>query len=525
MTATDLAVDPQRGHPFVAERSDGRARRVFTATLGRAVPLAVLLVVWQIAANTFFAGTFALAAPSDVARDLYDNWERYWPSVASTVRIAILGFTIGNVIAIVLAVAVVQFRWIERPLTRAVLAVYCIPMIALAPILQVLLREGDQAKIALSALAVVFTTMVATILGLRSADPRASELVAVLGGTSWTVLRKVRVRASLPSLMAGLRVAAPAAVLGATVAEFLGADRGLGVLIVNSLSSLDTTRVWTVAVIATAVSWAGLRRGRDRRPTRQRVDPPADVPRAPRAAPSRRGVPSTIAACAWGALWTTALLITLWAIGIHVSGLDSFFAKGPLDVWRLLTTGDQASADRELLLAGLGTTLTNVFAGLVAGVITACALAVIFVLAPIVARRVMPVALVLRSIPIIATIPLVILVLGRGFGATTATVAIMSFFPTLVNVTTGLRSAPAEVVELLTVYDVSPITIVQKARIPAAMPNLFVSIRISQFQRPSSAPSWSSGWQPPMASVTPSWPAPSTLGTGSCGRRRRSSAA
>jgi ABC-type nitrate/sulfonate/bicarbonate transport system permease component len=91
----------------------------------------------------------------------------------------------------------------------------------------------------------------------------------------------------------------------------------------------------------------------------------------------------------------------------------------------------------------------------------------------------MPAAIMLRSIPILATVPLVILLFGRGAVATTVTVAILSFFPTLVNVLAGLRSARLEVIELLGVYDCSSLTILRRARIPAAMPSLFASARIA----------------------------------------------
>jgi ABC-type nitrate/sulfonate/bicarbonate transport system permease component len=123
--------------------------------------------------------------------------------------------------------------------------------------------------------------------------------------------------------------------------------------------------------------------------------------------------------------------------------------------------------------------MVHAASGFAVGVVTACALAALFVVVPVAERAVMPVALALRSIPILATIPLVILVLGRGELATTATVAVLSFFPTLVNVLGGLRSAQLEVVELLGVYDCSAVTVLRKVRIPAALPSLFASARIA----------------------------------------------
>jgi ABC-type nitrate/sulfonate/bicarbonate transport system permease component len=180
-----------------------------------------------------------------------------------------------------------------------------------------------------------------------------------------------------------------------------------------------------------------------------------------------------------GLVWTAVLLIAVWAIGIQVSGLDPFFAKSPGAVWTLLTDGPRAASDRELIFGGLGTTMLHAATGFAVGIASACVFAALFVLVPLTERALMPVAIALRSIPILATIPIVILVLGRGELATTATVALLSFFPTLVNVLAGLRSARAEVVELLSVYNCSSVAILRKARIPAAIPNLFASARIA----------------------------------------------
>ena len=99
---------------------------------------------------------------------------------------------------------------------RLAIAVYCMPLLAIGPILQIVL-SGEGPKITLAALSVFFTTLIATMLGLRSADPASLELVHVFGGGTWDSLRKVRVRAALPALLAGLRIAAPAALLGAII--------------------------------------------------------------------------------------------------------------------------------------------------------------------------------------------------------------------------------------------------------------------------------------------------------------------
>jgi ABC-type nitrate/sulfonate/bicarbonate transport system permease component len=212
-----------------------------------AAGLVVLLVVWEILGRTVFAGSRAVPPPTKIVQQLgADGWSFYWPNIETTLREA------GKV---VLAVAFVQIPLVERALLQLALASYCLPVIAIGPVLAVLF-SGDTSKVILAALSVIFTTLVGALVGLRSADSTSLDLIRAYGGGSWTQLWKVRLRASLPSLFAGLRIAAPAAMLGAIVGEYLGAESGLGVAMINSQQSLAVERTWGIALVATALSGA-----------------------------------------------------------------------------------------------------------------------------------------------------------------------------------------------------------------------------------------------------------------------------
>jgi ABC-type nitrate/sulfonate/bicarbonate transport system permease component len=218
--------------------------------------LIVLVVVWEIVGRTVFAGSRAVPPPSAILKQLgEDGFSFYWPNIEVTLREAGKGWLWGNAIAIVLAIAFVQIPLVERALLQLALASYCLPVIAIGPVLAVLF-SGDTSKVILAALSVIFTTLVGTLVGLRSADRTSLDLIRAYGGGSWTQLWKVRLRASLPSLFAGLRIAAPAAMLGAIVGEYLGAESGLGVAMINSQQSFAVERTWGIALVATALSGA-----------------------------------------------------------------------------------------------------------------------------------------------------------------------------------------------------------------------------------------------------------------------------
>ncbi|GAA2678369.1 ABC transporter permease [Actinoplanes palleronii] len=218
--------------------------------------LLTLLVIWEVVGRTVFADSRAVPPPTAILGQLVDDgFGFYWPNVETTLREAGMGWLWGNAIAIVLAVVMVQVPFVEKALMQLALASYCLPVIAIGPVLAVLFSD-DTPKVILAALSVIFTTLVGALVGLRSADRTSLDLVRAYGGGSWTQLWRVRLRASLPSLFAGLRIAAPAAMLGAIIGEYLGAESGLGVAMINSQQSLAVERTWGIALVATALSGA-----------------------------------------------------------------------------------------------------------------------------------------------------------------------------------------------------------------------------------------------------------------------------
>ena len=160
---------------------------------------------------------------------------------------------IGNSLAIIMALVFVQIPLIEKGLLKLAVAIYCLPIIAIGPILQIRF-DGTTPKIILAALSVYFTTLIGMIVGLRSADRTSLDVIRAYGGNSLTQMRRVRIKASLPSLFAALRIAAPAAVLGAIIGEYMGSDSGLGVSMINSQQALQIERTWAIAVTATALA-------------------------------------------------------------------------------------------------------------------------------------------------------------------------------------------------------------------------------------------------------------------------------
>jgi sulfonate transport system permease protein len=148
-------------------------------------------------------------------------------------------------------------------------------------------------------------------------------------------------------------------------------------------------------------------------------------------------------------------------------------------VFDALFLAPDAPATRAALGTALGETAVYLLPGYLAGLAAGAGLAVLLVLVPALASTAMPLAIALRSVPIVTTAPLVVLLLGRGATGTIALVAVMVFFPTFVACLHGLRQAPGQVMDVLDSYAAGPIARLLRVRIPAMLPAFFAAARMA----------------------------------------------
>jgi len=180
-----------------------------------------------------------------------------------------------------------------------------------------------------------------------------------------------------------------------------------------------------------------------------------------------------------GVVVSIAVVLGAWQLFLTLFHVNHFIGRGPLDVWRYVTTGDDAAAARSRLLHNSYTTLEDAFIGLAAGTGAAIICAIAFNLNRSIVQTFMPIAMVLRSVPLVAMTPLIALIFGRGLWCVTIVAGIVTFFPTLVNVTLALRSTGQAEVDLFEAYGASRLTMLWKAQLPGALPALFASLRVA----------------------------------------------
>jgi ABC-type nitrate/sulfonate/bicarbonate transport system permease component len=178
-------------------------------------------------------------------------------------------------------------------------------------------------------------------------------------------------------------------------------------------------------------------------------------------------------------LVSLAVVLGAWLALVTLLGLDPYFAKTPVDVWNFVVSGPQAAEHRAALASPLAVTighaLIGLAAGFAAGVVFACAAK----MWPRMDRAFAPYRVMISAVPMAAMIPLISIAFGRGIGAVTMVVALLTFFPTLINVMTGLSAAPQQASDVVRVAGGTQRQILFKVLLPYSVPWLFASLRIA----------------------------------------------
>jgi len=223
----------------------------------RLLPIAAiigLIALWGGVVVAFDVKPFIAPSPWAVASVLVEKSGMLLSNLVPTATEAVLGFMLGNLVAIVIATAFVYSKRAEEAFFPIAVMINTIPVVAKAPILVLLLGNGMEPKIAIAALICFFPTLVNMTRGLRDVNPQALELMRVLSASPREVFWKLRVRNSLPYLFSALKIAASTAVIGAIVGEWIGSTNGIGALIIQATYNFDSPLLYATIVVGSTFS-------------------------------------------------------------------------------------------------------------------------------------------------------------------------------------------------------------------------------------------------------------------------------
>jgi NitT/TauT family transport system permease protein len=216
--------------------------------------VAMLLALFEVIGRTgLFGPTWpALSAVGKMLRDETGPRAALARATVATADSAACGLGIGTALGLALA-AVALVPVLSEGLQRLAALIHAVPLVALGPIL-IAVAGRTQTPMVVAALASGFAMFVAGISGVRAAAPVLSDLFTVFGATRRLRALRLQIPAALPTIVSGLTVAAPAAVLGAVVGEWFGASRGLGVLLVSAMNNFQISMLWAAAFVCAAMS-------------------------------------------------------------------------------------------------------------------------------------------------------------------------------------------------------------------------------------------------------------------------------
>ena len=215
-----------------------------------------MVALWWAVVVVFNIPAYLLPGPEKVFARLITDAGLLWTHSQTTLAEILLGFAITIVTAIPLGLLIALSPLSRQLVYPPIMLMQLVPKIAVAPLFLVWLGFGMESKVLLTVLLTFFPLLVASISGFQILDDRLLYLTRSMGATSWQTFRYLRLPAALPVIFAGIKTSATIAATAAIVAEFVGANKGLGYVLLRGTSTMDIELVFAVLVVLTLIGVA-----------------------------------------------------------------------------------------------------------------------------------------------------------------------------------------------------------------------------------------------------------------------------
>jgi NitT/TauT family transport system permease protein len=245
--------------PSVTPGTFGGDKRLFSTILLKLTPfvgILAFLAVWEATVALVKVPAYLLPAPTVI----FETFVREFPRLAYhgwvTLYEMLLGYGLALVVGVPLAIAITASERFDRFTMPTLLFFQVVPKVAIAPLFLVWFGVGALPKVLVAFLISFFPIVIDAAVGLRSMSTEMRDLARSMGATRMQVFARFRLPTSLPYLFSGLKVAATLAVAGAVVGEFVGADKGLGYLLLVTNSNLETALMFATLFALTIIGLA-----------------------------------------------------------------------------------------------------------------------------------------------------------------------------------------------------------------------------------------------------------------------------
>lgn len=214
------------------------------------------MAAWEVAVRLSGTPVYLLPAPSDVAGVLGEDAGGLLPAAGITLGEALAGLALGGAVGLGMAVVVTFWGQLEQGVMSLALLIKSTPIIAVAPILTIWMGFGHGPKVVVTALLTFFPVLINSLEGFRSVDPAIADWFRSIDAPPRQYFLQARWPSARPFLFAALKVAAPLSLIGAVVAEWMGASSGLGRQMWLAYTNLDMPSLFAAVVVLTVLSAA-----------------------------------------------------------------------------------------------------------------------------------------------------------------------------------------------------------------------------------------------------------------------------
>ena len=250
------------GQPGAAERPKARPsagmRKVKRLGWNLLPPLTfvAIIAIWAAAVRLFDIPAYVMPGPGLVFSRLVEEYPQLWSNSIVTVTEIVWGFGLTIVTAIPVGLVIALSPLAKQVVYPPLMFLQLVPKIAVAPLFLVWLGFGIESKVLLTVLMTFFPLLLASVSGFQILDNRLLYLTQSMGASSWQTFRYLRLPAALPVIFSGIKTSATIAATAAIVAEFVGANKGLGYVLLRGTSTMDIGLTFAVIAVLTFIGIA-----------------------------------------------------------------------------------------------------------------------------------------------------------------------------------------------------------------------------------------------------------------------------
>lgn len=210
-----------------------------------ALTFAAILIAWEVGTRIFAVPSYILPAPSRIFGG-FDSipFTRWVEHIWATLRVALIGYLVAIAVSLPIAIGLTKSKLLSRAIYPLLVVIQSVPVVAVAPIIIVVLGTDDPSRVVITFMISFFPLVVSMTTGLMATPPELIELSRSLRAPVWREISQIRLPYATPYIFSGLKISITLAVIGAVVAEFVAAQKGIGYFIQFSTSNFKLPQAW-----------------------------------------------------------------------------------------------------------------------------------------------------------------------------------------------------------------------------------------------------------------------------------------